>query len=173
MQGVYAQYALATCSLTTLKPFSKVVGKVGLIPYKETSCSICRGGRSWASKPTVVVYTRQVCTGLIGVQLVKILGTTTLLTAQQQRSLVSECAQCECRDGLLYETSDTLGNNTESSTHAYGNCRERSTSPFRDHADRDFGSPVFLHTQCLLACRVKSIHIARFLFLCRRRPKTI
>ena len=45
--------------------------------------------------------------------------------------------------------------------HTY--CRERSSSPFRDHADRDLGSPVFLHMQCLLACRVKFIHIALFL----------
>ena len=32
-----------------------------------------------------------------------------------------------------------------------------------NHADRDLGSPVFLHMQCLLSCRVKFIHIARFL----------
>ena len=32
VQGAYAQYALATCSLTTLKPFSLSLGKVGTIP---------------------------------------------------------------------------------------------------------------------------------------------
>ena len=31
VQGAYAQYALATCSLTTLKPFSLSFGKVGTI----------------------------------------------------------------------------------------------------------------------------------------------
>ena len=69
----------------------------------------------------------------------------------------------ECRDGPPYETSDTMGNDTESSTQAYGDCWGRSSSPFRDHADRDLDSPVFQHMQCLLACRVKFIHIARFL----------
>ena len=38
VQGAYAQYALATCSLTTLKPFSLLLGKVGAIPIVgETS----------------------------------------------------------------------------------------------------------------------------------------
>ena len=69
-----------------------------------------------------------------------------------------------CWYRLLHETSDTLGNDTESSTQAYGNCWERSSSPFRDHADRALGRPRFLHMQCLLACRVKFIHIARFLY---------
>ena len=32
VQGAYAQYALAPCSLTTLKPFSLSLGKVGTIP---------------------------------------------------------------------------------------------------------------------------------------------
>ena len=32
VQGAYAQYALATCSLTTLKPFLLSLGKVGTIP---------------------------------------------------------------------------------------------------------------------------------------------
>ena len=33
MQGAYAQYALATCSLTTLKPFALSLEKVGSIPF--------------------------------------------------------------------------------------------------------------------------------------------
>ena len=38
VQGAYAQCALATCSLTTLKPFSSSLGKVGSIPIVgETS----------------------------------------------------------------------------------------------------------------------------------------
>ena len=32
VQGPYAQYALSTCNLTTLKPFSLLLGKVGTIP---------------------------------------------------------------------------------------------------------------------------------------------
>ena len=32
MQGVYAHYALASCSLTTLKPFSLSLGEVSTIP---------------------------------------------------------------------------------------------------------------------------------------------
>ena len=64
--------------------------------------------------------------------------------------------------------SITLGNDTVSSTTwvskrtvtAWG----RSSSPFRDYADRDLGSPRFLHMQCLLACRVKFLNIARFVY---------
>ena len=32
MQNAYAQYALATCSLVTLEPFSLLLTKVGTIP---------------------------------------------------------------------------------------------------------------------------------------------
>ena len=43
VQGAYAQYALAPCSLMTLKPFSFPLGKVGTIPITgETSCSVRR-----------------------------------------------------------------------------------------------------------------------------------
>ena len=38
---------------------------------------------------------------------------------------------------------------------AHGNCRRRSSSPFRDYADRYLGSPRFLRMHYLLACRVK------------------
>ena len=43
VQGAYAQYALAPCSLMTLKPFSFPLGKIGTIPIAgETSCSVHR-----------------------------------------------------------------------------------------------------------------------------------
>ena len=56
----------------------------------------------------------------------------------------------------MSRTFDTLGNDTldvffdNLGFQAYGNCRERSSSPFRDYADRDLGSPSFLRMTCLL-----------------------
>ena len=61
----------------------------------------------------------------------------------------------------MSRTFDTLGSDTVDvifdnlAFQAYGNCRERSSSPFRDYADRDLGSPRFLRMHYLLACRVK------------------
>ena len=61
----------------------------------------------------------------------------------------------------MSRTFDTLGNDTVDVVfdnlgfQAYGNSRGRSSSPFRDYADRDLGSPRFLRMLCLLARRVK------------------
>ena len=40
---------------------------------------------------------------------------------------------------------------TALSAEAYNACRERSSSPFEDYADRNLGSLRILHVQCLLA----------------------
>ena len=60
----------------------------------------------------------------------------------------------------MSRTFDTLGSDTvdffdNMAFQAYGNCRGRSSSLFRDHADRDLGSQRFLRMHYLLACRVK------------------
>ena len=41
VQGAYAQYALAPCSLTTLKPLSLSLGKVGTIPIAGGTSLLC------------------------------------------------------------------------------------------------------------------------------------
>ena len=52
-------------------------------------------------------------------------------------------------------TFDTLGNDTgyvvfdNLGFQAYGNCRERSGSPFRDYADRDLNSSYSAHAWSL------------------------
>ena len=57
----------------------------------------------------------------------------------------------------MSKTFDTLGNDTVGVVFDnlvfkdYGNCRERSSSPFRDYADRDLGSSRFLRIRCLLS----------------------
>ena len=59
-------YALVTCSLTTLQPFSLSLEKADTIPIGEgPACSICERRCSWTSKPTVLVSIRQVGTGFI------------------------------------------------------------------------------------------------------------
>ena len=57
----------------------------------------------------------------------------------------------------MSRTFDTLDSDTMDVIfdQAHGYCRERSSSPFRDYADRDLGSPRFLRVHYLLACRVK------------------
>ena len=43
VQSAYVRYALAPKSLTTFKPFSLSLGKVGTIPIVGgTSCGVCR-----------------------------------------------------------------------------------------------------------------------------------
>ena len=69
-------------AVTTLKPFSFPLVKVGTITIAgETSLQCLQDGRSWTSKPTVVVKAGQVGTGFIGVQLVNVLGARTVITA--------------------------------------------------------------------------------------------
>merc|ERR1712136_504155 len=83
VQGAYAQYALATCSLTTLKPFSLSLVEAGTIPVVGQTSLQClqEAGAPWTSKPTVVVTAGQGGTGFIGVQLAKALGAGTVITA--------------------------------------------------------------------------------------------
>ena len=81
-QGAYARYALATCSLTTFKPFSLSWERLARSPSLEgPACRSAGSGRSWTSKPTVVVTAGQVGTGFIGIQLAKVLGAGTVVTA--------------------------------------------------------------------------------------------
>ena len=52
VQGAYAQYDLATCSLTTLKPFSLSLGKVGTIPIVGgTSFAVSAGSAPGPRSP--------------------------------------------------------------------------------------------------------------------------
>merc|ERR1719450_440028 len=83
VQGAYAQYALATCSLTTLKPFSLSLVEAGTIPIVGGTSLQClqEAGAPWTSKPTVVVTAGQGGTGFIGVQLAKALGAASVITA--------------------------------------------------------------------------------------------
>ena len=69
------------------------------------------------------------------------------------------------RRTTMSKTFNTLGNDTADvfffffrppGFQTYGNCRGRSSTPFRDYADRDLGRPSFLRIHCLLACRAKS-----------------
>merc|ERR1711916_9626 len=82
VQGAYAQYALATCSLTTLKPFSLSLVEAGTIPIVGGTSLQClqEAGAPWTSKPTVVVTAGQGGTGFIGIQLAKALGAGTVIT---------------------------------------------------------------------------------------------
>ena len=56
----------------------------------------------------------------------------------------------------MSETFDTLGSDTEyvvfnnMSFQAYGNRRKRSSSPFKDYADRDLGSSYSAHAWSLV-----------------------
>merc|ERR1712136_615631 len=83
VQGAYAQYALANCSLTTLKPLSASFVEAGTIPVVGLTSLQClqKTGAPWASKPTVVVTSGQGGTGFIGIQLAKALGAGTVITA--------------------------------------------------------------------------------------------
>ena len=52
----------------------------------------------------------------------------------------------------MSKTFDTLGNDTVGVVFDnLGNCRERSSSPLKDYADRDLGSSKFLRIRCLLS----------------------
>ena len=76
------------------------VEKVSSIPFAGEASLQCLQRRALLDLETpVVVKASQVGTGLIGVQLVKVLGARTLITAQQKRSLASEWAHCECCGG--------------------------------------------------------------------------
>ena len=78
VQGAYAQYALAPCSLTTLKTFFHC--RWGTIPIAGGTSLQClqRNKRSWTSTPSVVVTAGQVGTGFIGIQLAKVVGAGTV-----------------------------------------------------------------------------------------------
>ena len=75
VQGAYAQYALATCII--------VVGEGWYDPHRwRDQLAVSAGsGRSWTSKPTVVVTAGSVGTVFIAIQLAKVLGTGTVITA--------------------------------------------------------------------------------------------
>merc|ERR1712136_670466 len=96
VQGAYAQYALANCSLTTLKPLSASFVEAGTIPVVGLTSLQClqKTGAPWASKPTVVVTSGQGGTGFIGIQLAKGLGADVVVDYREQ------------------DIFDTLGNDT-------------------------------------------------------------
>ena len=55
VQGAHAQCALATCSLTALKPFALSLEKVGSIPCRETSLQCLQRRALLGLETTVVV----------------------------------------------------------------------------------------------------------------------
>jgi len=116
VQGAYAQYALATCSLTTLKPFSLSLVEAGTIPIVGGTSLQClkEAGAPWTSKPTVVVTAGQGGTGFIGVQLAKALGAGTVITAATGDGIdfVKGLGADVVVDYHEQNIFDTLGNDT-------------------------------------------------------------
>jgi len=116
VQGAYAQYALANCSLTTLKPLSASFVEAGTIPVVGLTSLQClqKTGAPWASKPTVVVTSGQGGTGFIGIQLAKALGAGTVITAATGDgiSYVKGLGADVVVDYREQDIFDTLGNDT-------------------------------------------------------------
>ena len=61
----------------------------------------------------------------------------------------------------MNRTFDTQGSDTKDvifdnlAFTVYGNCRELSSSPFRDHANRDFGSPCIIFSRVMWVFGIK------------------
>ena len=138
VQGAYAQDALATCSLTTLKPFSLSLGEAGTIPIVGGTSLQClqEAGAPWTSKPTVVVMAGQGGTGFIGVQLAKALGAGTVITAATGDGIVfvkglgavsSWTTMCRT-SSIPWAMTPWTSSSTTWVSQACGNCRGRSGS---------------------------------------------
>ena len=87
---VYARYAVVPCS-NDAQTFLIVVQEGWHVSHRwrDQLAVSARSGRSLTSKPTVVVTTGQIGQILIGIQLAKVLGTETVITAQQEMVLNS------------------------------------------------------------------------------------
>ena len=97
--------------------------KVGTISIAEGQLSVLRGGRSWTSKPTVVVKVGQFSTSFF-YYLVKVLGVRTVEMGSVRMSWWTTMSRMfgTLINDIVEVVFDNLG------FQAYGNCRGRSSS---------------------------------------------
>jgi len=82
-RGAYAEYALITCNLVSLKPKSLTFMPAGTIPTVGLTALqlFQKTGAPWTSNPSVVVTSGQGGTGYMAIQLAKTLGAANVTTA--------------------------------------------------------------------------------------------